>query len=78
LVWPLDKLIGDEQKAIYIKIDNNTRFTNYFIASAPNNSVLNKAIEKVIHNIDNYEPKMGVYYSTGPGVFDELLKDRTD
>lgn len=78
LVWSLDKLIGDEQEAVYIKIDNNTRFTNYFIASAPNNNDLRQAIEKVLHNIENYDPKMGVYYSTGPGVFDELLKGRED
>jgi mannosyltransferase OCH1-like enzyme len=78
LVWPLDKLIGMEEKAIYIKIDNNTRFTNYFIASAPNNQDLESAIEKVLYNIDNYDPAMGVYYSTGPGVFDELLKEKND
>ncbi len=75
LVWPLDKLIAEEDKAIYIKIDNNSRFTNYFIASAPQNKNLEKIIEKVVVNIENYEPSMGVYYSTGPGVFDDLLTD---
>lgn len=75
LVWPLDKLIANEDKALYIKIKNNSRFTNYFIASAPNNPVLSKIIEKILWNIENFNPEMGVYHSTGPGVFDELLKD---
>lgn len=75
LVWPLNRLLGDENKAIYIKIKDNTRFTNYFIASAPNNPVLSKIIEKVLIKIEHFKPEMGVYHSTGPGVFDELLKD---
>ncbi|MFP2769115.1 glycosyltransferase family 32 protein [Oceanisphaera sp. KMM 10153] len=78
LVWPLDKLIGEENKAIYIKIDNNTRLTNYFIASAPNNQDLQKAIENVLYNIEHYDPSMGVYHSTGPSVLDTLLTDRND
>lgn len=75
-VWPLDRLIGKEEQALYIKISNNTRYTNYFIASAPNNPNLQDAINEVVHNINNYKPEMGVYHSTGPSVFDKLFHDR--
>ena len=78
LVWSLDKLLGNKNDSLYIKIANNTRFTNYFIASRPNNSDLEKAIKQIIHNINNYEPSMGVYHCTGPTVLDNLLKGRAD
>lgn len=78
LVWPLDKLLGNEDDALYIKIKKNTRFTNYFIASLPGNKDLQQAIEQVVYNVNHYDPEMGVYFTTGPGVFDELFRDRDD
>lgn len=77
-VWPLDKLIGDEDNALYIKISHNTRYTNYFIASSPNNQELQQAIDQVVYNVNHYQPEMGVYYSTGPAVLDKLFEGRTD
>ncbi|MCE0493753.1 glycosyltransferase family 32 protein [Vibrio salinus] len=77
-VWPLNRIIGNEDNAIFIKISNNTRYTNYFIASSPNNHDLQQAIELVIDNINHFKPEMGVYYSTGPGVLDKLFENRND
>ena len=78
VVWSLDKLLGDNHDSLYIKIDKNTRFTNYFIATAPNNPDLEKAIEQAVYNVNNYEPSMGVYHSTGPTVLHNLLINRDD
>ncbi|MCL9780363.1 glycosyl transferase [Vibrio sp. S4M6] len=78
VVWSLDKLLGNDHDSLFIKIDKNTRFTNYFIASAPGNQDLEKAIEQVVYNVNNYEPSMGVYHSTGPTVLHDLLIDRGD
>ncbi|MGF1754901.1 glycosyl transferase [Vibrio makurazakiensis] len=79
LVWPLDKLLGNtDDGSLYIKIGKNTRFTNYFIASAPDNKDLQKAISQAVYNVNHYEPSMGVYHCTGPTVLDELLSNRDD
>lgn len=78
LVWSLDKLLGNKYDSLYIKIDKNTRFTNYFIASVPNNPDLERAIEQVVYNVNHYEPSMGVYHCTGPTVLHNLLIDRED
>lgn len=78
VVWSLDKLLGNEHDSLFIKIDNDTRFTNYFIATAPGSEVLAKAIDKVVYNVNNYEPSMGVYHSTGPTVLHDLLIDKED
>jgi len=44
LVWPLSKILNDNDDALYIKIKNNTHYTNYFLASAANNQDLQEAI----------------------------------
>lgn len=74
LVRSLDRILATENLGIYIKYKNDTQFTNYFIASAPNNPLLKQLIEQAVYNVENYKPEMGVYGSTGPGVFDEVLK----
>uniref|UniRef100_UPI003D14FDF0 glycosyltransferase family 32 protein n=1 Tax=Vibrio sp. TaxID=678 RepID=UPI003D14FDF0 len=63
LVWPLNDILKQDTDALYIKVSNNTEITNYFIASKPNNPDLKRAIDQVVHNINNYDPKMGVYHS---------------
>ncbi|WP_070968073.1 glycosyltransferase family 32 protein [Vibrio sonorensis] len=76
LVWPIDKLLGNEENALYIKIANNTEITNYFIASHPGNPDLAEIIDQVVHNINNYTPDMGVYSSTGPTVLHNVLANK--
>ncbi len=79
LVWPLEKILGNNHDSLYIyKFDNNINFTNYFIATASDNPSIEKAIKKIVYNINNYEPSMGVYNSTGPAVLHDLLIDKDD
>lgn len=75
-VWPLSKMIDDEDEALYIRVKKNTEITNYFIASAPGNEDLKRAIDMIINNIKNRDVKDGVYNMTGPGVLNEVLKDK--
>lgn len=76
LVWSLDKLLGDEPQALYVKVGGNTEITNYFIASKPGNPDLAEVIDQIVHNINNYTPEMGVYSSTGPTVLNNILSNK--
>ena len=76
LVWGLDTLLG-ERDALFIRSGDHTKFDNYFIAAAPGHPDVQRAIEQVLHNIDNYAG-VGVYACTGPAVLQALLNDRDD
>ncbi|MCF7363453.1 glycosyl transferase [Vibrio diazotrophicus] len=73
LVWPLSKLLNGVKDALYIKIKNDTEITNYFLATAPNNPHFKKVMDAIVNNIENYDPKKGVYGTTGPKVFNDVL-----
>ncbi len=73
LVWSLDKLLLNEANALYIKIKNNSEITNYFIASKPNNPELKACLNRVVYNINHYDPDNGVYNTTGPKVLNDIL-----
>lgn len=73
LVWPLSKLLKGIKDALYIKIKNDTEITNYFLATAPNNPHFKKVMDAIVNNIENYDPKKGVYGTTGPKVFNDVL-----
>lgn len=73
LVWPLSKLLKGVKDALYIKIKNDTEITNYFLATAPNNPHFKKVLDAIVNNIENYDPKKGVYGTTGPKVFNDVL-----
>lgn len=71
LVWPLEKLISSGSSELFLRYKCG-RFTNYFIASAPESKVLKALIGEVLLRIKSASPN-SVYYITGPGVFDSLL-----
>ncbi|MBD0787943.1 glycosyl transferase [Vibrio sp. Y2-5] len=75
LVWPLSKLLKGVKDALYIKIKNDTEITNYFLATAPNNPHFKKVMDAIVNNIENYDPKKGVYGTTGPKVFNDVLSN---
>lgn len=77
LVWPLSKLLKGVKDALYIKIKNDTEITNYFLATAPNNPHFKKVLDAIVNNIENYDPKKGVYGTTGPKVFNDVLANET-
>lgn len=71
LVWPLSSIILDEQSELYIVI-RKKEISNYFIASASDNSHLQQMIDLVMKNIKENTLK-NVYFLTGPGVFNQIL-----
>ncbi|MCG9679302.1 glycosyltransferase [Vibrio sp. Isolate24] len=76
LVWPLKRILQEEDHSLYIKIKNDTEITNYFLATYPNNPDYKDVIDKILHNINHYDPRKGVYGTTGPQAFNDTLKDR--
>lgn len=76
LVWPLSRILRGVKDALYIKIKNDTEITNYFLATAPNNPHFKKVMDAIVYNIHNYDPKVGVYGTTGPKVFNDMLADQ--
>lgn len=74
-VWPLSKIIkGDDQQLI---LSRKHDYTNYFIASAPNNPLLAEVLAKTVSNIESNNSKNeSVYGLTGPGVLNEVIGDK--
>jgi len=64
VVWPLSKLIKPNDKEVILL--NKEHYTNYFIASAPNNPILEKTIKIIVENIQQEKIDEGVYSLTGP------------
>jgi len=77
LVWPLSRILSGVKDALYIKIKNDTEITNYFLATAPKNPHFKQVMDAIVHNIHNYDPKVGVYGTTGPKVFNDMLAEQS-
>jgi len=75
-VWPLAYILKDNSPAVYIKIKNNTHYTNYFLATEPNNPEFAEMIDLVVENIQNKKVDGHVYGMTGPGILNEILKNK--
>jgi len=74
VVWPLSKLIKPDDKEVFLL--NKEHYTNYFIASAPNNPILEKTIEIIVENIQNENIEGGVYALTGPLTLNRAIDDK--
>lgn len=73
-VWPLSKIISPEDSEIFLMTKHN--YSNYFIASAPNNPHLQKALEMIVDNIEQKNIGGGVYDLTGPTVLNRAIGDQ--
>jgi len=73
LVWPLAKIIQPDYNEIILL--NKEHYTNYFIASAKNNPIMQKTIEIVVDNIQNKKVGNGVYDLTGPTTINLAIGD---
>lgn len=71
LVWPLSWMIEKEDDVIFLT--NKEHFTNYFIASAKNNPILENALNIIVENIENKNIGRGVYDLTGPAVLNTAI-----
>jgi len=79
LVWPLKRLLSDIKSSLFIKIKKNTEYTNYFLATEPDNPIFKEALELIVDNVMNYaqgERAKGVYDTTGPMVLNRVLEER--
>lgn len=77
LVWPLRRLTAgkDEQ---FIKRKKNGEITNYFIATAAGNPALGKILDVIVENINCHDGSSSVYNTTGPAVFNRVLKSQSE
>lgn len=76
LVWPLAYILKDSSPAVYIKIKNNTHYTNYFLATEPNNPHFSEMIDLIVKNIQDKKLDEHVYGMTGPGILNKILNDK--
>lgn len=73
-VWPLSKMIAPKDTEVFLMTKHN--YSNYFIASAPNNPHLQKALEMIVDNIEQKNIDGGVYNLTGPSVLNKTIGDQ--
>ncbi len=73
VVLPLSKLIKPEYKELILMTKHN--YSNYFIASSPNNKHLTKTLELIVDNIQNKRVGNGVYDLTGPTALNKAIGD---
>lgn len=72
-VWSISSMLNEDDE--YCFLLNKEHYTNYFIASAPNNKYLQKAIDIVVENIQQRNVDKGVYSLTGPIVLNRAIGD---
>lgn len=76
-VWRISDMINEKDE--YCFLLNKEHYTNYFIASTPNNKYLQKAIELIVENIKQKNIEQGVYTLTGPVVLNRSIgKDKVN
>lgn len=71
LVWNLNALIQTKDREIFIT--RHQRYTNFFIASEKNHSILWEILMRIVDNIEKRRTEFGVYSLTGPDNFNEIL-----
>lgn len=70
---PASKLIAPEYDELFLMTRH--RFSNYFMASAPQNRHITKTISLIVQNIKEKRVEDGVYKLTGPTVLNEAIGD---
>jgi mannosyltransferase OCH1-like enzyme len=73
MVWPLSRMIHSTDTELLLMTKH--RFSNYFIASAPNNSHLQKTLDIIVDNIEQKNIGGGVYDLTGPTALNKAIEN---
>jgi mannosyltransferase OCH1-like enzyme len=73
-VWTLSSIIQSSDTEVFLL--NKKHYTNYFIATAPNNPILTDTINLIVENINNKHIEGGVYNLTGPSVLNIAIGDK--
>ncbi|MGP5712872.1 glycosyltransferase family 32 protein [Vreelandella alkaliphila] len=74
-IWPLSRVVPGDIDELYVTTRKG-ELSNYFIASKPGNPNLRRLIDQVQQNIAE-NTLTNVFELTGPGVFIQLLDQRT-
>lgn len=69
-----DRFIAPDAEHVFIATDD-AAVTNYFMASAPGNPVLQDICDEIVRNIENGE-LTSIFHMTGPTVIDRIVKAR--
>lgn len=72
-VWPLSWMIQSDDKELLLMTKH--RFSNYFIATTPNNPHLMKTLDIIVDNIVQKNIGNGVYDLTGPTALNKAIED---
>jgi mannosyltransferase OCH1-like enzyme len=75
-LWPLSRMIHSTDTELLLMTKH--RFSNYFIASAPNNSHLQKTLDIIVDNIEQKNIGGGVYDLTGPTALNKAIENESD
>jgi len=67
-----ERFLAEDPRDVFIAMKNG-EVTNYFIASAPGNPVLQDVCDRIVANIEADEIK-NVYHLTGPTVLDAAVR----
>ncbi|MGG7072892.1 glycosyltransferase [Campylobacter sp. 9BO] len=70
---PPSMLIDEKQSELFLMTKH--RFSNYFMASTPDNKFIKKTIEMIVQNIKDKNTSNGVYALTGPTVLNAAITD---
>lgn len=74
LVYPLSKIIGENDSEVLIK--RRDKYTNFFLASEAGNWILKDTLELIISNIENRRIEGGVFVMTGPDTLNNAIGDK--
>ncbi len=70
-VWFAEKIIENKAE-VFIRAKKG-HINNYFIASKPNNDIIQKALEIIVKNIEERKIEGGVYHLTGPTALNKAI-----
>lgn len=73
-VWSLSKMIKAEDTEVFLL--NKEHYTNYFIAVAKNNPIVEKTIQIIVDNIEQKKIEGGVYELTGPSTLNVAIGEQ--
>ena len=73
-VWPLSKMIKPDDKEVILL--NKDHYTNYFIATVKDNTILKDTLALIVNNIEEKKIEGGVYALTGPNVLNLAIGEK--
>jgi mannosyltransferase OCH1-like enzyme len=77
-VWSVDGIL-ENQSELFV-VPRRGKYTNYFLATAPNNHIFRDTIDIIVDNIQNIssmdKEKISVYTITGPSAVEKAIGEK--